>query len=82
MKVTKESIDKKLGFDWTDYPSKYDIEQEWDIIPPNPFDVLDDEELEFVTDDLIYLKTKDIQNMDCKKAHTLTNKKYDYAEGN
>ncbi len=63
MKVTKESIDKKLGFDWTDYPSKYGIEQECDIIPMNPFDVLDDDELDFVTDYLIDLKLKQMSKI-------------------
>ncbi|MGY3725122.1 hypothetical protein SAMN05421767_13614 [Granulicatella balaenopterae] len=46
--ITKESIDKKLGFDFTTYSSGISIETESDIPHENPCKDLTDEELDFI----------------------------------
>ncbi|WP_235807548.1 hypothetical protein, partial [Ligilactobacillus ceti] len=48
MKVTKESIDKKLGFDFVTYTQGFGIENECDIETPNPFKILTEEEEDFI----------------------------------
>ncbi|MGY3725126.1 hypothetical protein SAMN05421767_13610 [Granulicatella balaenopterae] len=48
--ITKESIDKKLGFDFTTYDDGISIDTESDIPHENPFDVLTDKEIDFIID--------------------------------
>ncbi len=46
--ITKESIDKKLGFDFTTYDDGIRTDTECDIEYENPFKILTDEEGEFI----------------------------------
>ncbi|MGY3725125.1 hypothetical protein SAMN05421767_13611 [Granulicatella balaenopterae] len=46
--ITKESIDKKLGFDFTTYSSGIRTDTECDIEYENPFKILSDEEGDFI----------------------------------
>ncbi|KRN88866.1 hypothetical protein [Ligilactobacillus ceti] len=59
MKVTKESIDKKLGFDFVTYSSGCRLGTECDVETPDPFVGLTSEEEDFIIEYMYNLRKND-----------------------